>query len=302
MADQDEEYKPIYAGTLLNFYSQNAAPGRLVFEPLFFVTHFYGAYDSNWKKQNQKNVNEVELILSLETGITDFIDFNLIVGGFYTHIDGFSSWRYEDTWALFGFQISSDIKDTWIPDFRIVVGQTYPTGKFEKLNPEKNLSDASGSGSVTTYLIAVWQKIFYTFPKHPFNINLNIWTLFPNELSVRGFNVYGGGFETKGRVNPGMEYVASLGVEVTLDKHWEIGTNVFYLHTNSASFKGDRGVTLDGLPAKVGLPSSEQLSLAPSLEYNFNQNMSMAGGAWFTVAGRNSEAFVSAILEYFYYF
>ena len=301
-SDLEPDYKPIYAGTLLNFYSQNAAPGRLVFDPLLFATRYYGFYNQDWKKKNTKNVDEIELFLSLETGINDFIDINLIVAGFYSHVDGFSSWRYEDTWALLGFQVSSDIKNSWVPDFRIVVGQTYPTGKFDQLNPEKLESDASGTGSVTTYLIGVWQKIFYTFPNHPFNINLNLWALFPNELSVRGFNVYGGGFGTKGRANPVMQYVASLGVEVTLDKHWGLGTNIFYEHDNSVSFKGNSGISLDGTPAKVGLPSSEQLSLAPSIEYNFDQNMSILGGVWFTVAGRNSSAFVSAVFEYFYYF
>jgi len=216
-ADEEATYRPVYAGTLLNFYSQNAAPGRLVFEPILFATRSYGFYNKNWNLKNQTNTDEVELLLSLETGITKFLDINLNLTGIYSYTDGQSSVRYEDTSAILGFQIANDVKDTWTPDFRILLGESFPTGKYDQLNPKKLESDASGSGSFETFLILVLQKIFYTFPKHPFNLNLNLYYIYPSDVETRGFSVYGGGYGTKGTVNPGSQYIASLGVEITLE-------------------------------------------------------------------------------------
>jgi hypothetical protein len=45
------------------------------------------------------------------------------------------------------------------------------------------------------------------------------------------------------------------------------------------------------------LPSSEQISFAPAIEYNFNSNIAIEIGAWVTALGRNSPIFNSAIID-----
>ena len=67
-------------------------------------------------------------------------------------------------------------------------------------------------------------------------------------------------------------------------------TDFQYQHSNKNRFSGKKGGS-----APIA-PSSEQISMAPALEYNFNANVGIIGGAWFSVAGRNSTQFISWVL------
>ena len=75
-----------------------------------------------------------------------------------------------------------------------------------------------------------------------------------------------------------------------------------YFTTNKTTFSGTAGTTAAGLPATTGGPSSDQLSVAPAVEYNATSNLGFIGGVWFSVWGRNSNAFVSGILSLVYVF
>ena len=108
---------------------------------------------------------------------------------------------------------------------------------------------------------------------------------------------YGGNSTTRGVVYPGLESVVNLAIQFSLDRYWVIGTDVHYVHQNKSRFSGKKGNA-----RKVGLPSSEQWSVAPCLEYSWNENLSVSAGSWFTVGGRNSLNFLSMAGTVFYYF
>ena len=71
--------------------------------------------------------------------------------------------------------------------------------------------------------------------------------------------------------------------------------------TNLATISGLRtSANLPDMPnppiAPIGAPEGWQLSLAPAIEYNFNENWGVIAGPWFTVAGKNSSAFIVGML------
>ncbi len=277
-----EDETPVFAGTLLTYISENAEPGHLIYQPVLFVTGFYGVYNKHWKEKDRKTIGQVDLNTTLETGITKNFDISVIFDGFYNRYRGRGTVLYGDTEVDLGWQISRDKKDSWVPDARLLVGEIFPTGKFQHLDPEKGGSDISGAGSYVTVVVGVIQKIFYVWPNHPCNFNLNLIYFWPTKVKVSGLNVYGNG---EGTASPGNHFIADLGLEYKFDKYWGAGTDFRYEHQGKSSFK--RG----------GLPSSEIFSLAPSLEYNFSENLTLAWGAWFSVAGRNSLAFASGVVN-----
>ena len=289
-----EEFEPLYAGTLLSFYPENALPGCFSVQPYIFSTQIYGAYEKNWSVLHHKNINTNTLLLSLETGITDWLDVNLIVNGSYNHFSNQHSWLYGDTVLYFGFQILHDQRGEWTPDLRLLIGETFPTGRYQRLDRNKLKIAPSGAGSFQTSAILIIRKIFYTYP-HPFNFNLNLYYIFPASTGVHGFNFYGGGPHTRGTVHPGNIFVTNLAFELSLNQYWQLGLDIRYEHQNKSPFTGK---TL--LP--TGLPSSERFSLAPCIEYTFNQDLSLATGVWFSVAGRNNNAFASWVANVFYMF
>lgn len=299
ISDETVPFEPLYAGTLLAFYPQNADPGRVSVQPFLFINTELGVYTDSWHLQHFKHKNEIEqLLLVVETGITKNFDIALGLTGFAAQSHGGNSWLYGDTRVYLGMQVTRDQKESWIPDIRFVFGESFPTGKYDHLNPQKNGSDIAGTGSYDTTILFVTRKIFYTFPKHPYNFNLNLFYIVSTTTRVRGFNAYGGGINTRGAVRPGDQFIANLGFECSLTRNWAIGTDIRYEHQNRSHFSGQ----LDRSGPLFGLLSLDRISLAPCLEYNWSQDFSVAGGVWFTIAGRNSEAFVNGIFNVYYYF
>ncbi len=302
VANDGKTYEPLYAGTLLAIYPKNADPGRLSFQPYIFATHNYGLYNQDWNLSKESSLNQTALEIFLETGITPFLDISLLSNGFYNHSQHTKTFRYGDTFLYLGFQMAEDQKDNWIPDFRFLLQETFPTGQYDHLNPEKHGTDIAGFGSYQTGGILVLRKVFHTFPSHPFNINLNLYYIIPSSVNIHGLSVYGGGLDTRGKARLGNQTIVNIGIEFSLTKNWVIGTDFHYVHYNRSPFSGKTGIDAQGKPHLVGLPSSEVFSIAPCLEYNFNENFSLAAGVWQTLGGRNNLAFTSYVANIYYYF
>lgn len=301
-SDNTDTYIPLYAGTILAFFPENVDPGCLFVQPYLYVTKKPGFYDENWSFQKQKSINELSPFLLLETGITKYLDISLFMNANYNQIGSHQTILYDDTEMWLGFQILRNQKDSPIPDLRIILGESFPTGKYKNLNPKKLLSDSSGSGCYETFLVLVTRKIFYFFPRHPFNLNLNLQYTMNSKANVEGFNVYGGAGNTNGQVKRGNQFLVDLAIEYSFTRHWVVGMDIQYIHNNKSTFSGNKGILKDGTIPYVGLPSSEQIALAPSLEYNFNENFGVIIGTWFTVTGRNAANFLSGIMSVYYEF
>lgn len=300
--ESEEEIEPLYCGSLLAFYPQNIPPGYISVQPYLFFTSYYGSYQNNWSLQSKKNLYETNLTNFLETGITDNIDITVALETKYSRYRGNGLVQYGDTVAWLGFQALRDIKGSATPDLRFLIGERFPTGKYQNLNPKYGGGDSAGLGSYQTSLILVLQKIFYTLPRHPFNINLNLFYVLPTKTHVSGFNTYGGGYGTKGTIHPGNIFIVNLAYEYSFTRYWEWSIDLRYRHQAKSPFQGERGITKEGTAASNGLPSSQVFSLAPAIGYNFNKIFCITWGAWFSVAGKNRDAFLSGAWTVFYAF
>lgn len=301
-SEQEEQVDLPCTGTLLSFYSKNVPPGHLLIEPLLFVTTNYGFYSPSWSLKNQKNIYDIELLFVAETGITKFMDFTLVLDGIRSYIGDKKTTSLSDTQLYAGFQILEEKKDSWQPDFRFLIGGNFPTGKHDNLDEEKLFADGVGSGAYETIFVAILLKTFHIKPKHPLFVNLNLLYFLPMKTDVKELNIYGGGLGTKGTAYPGREFILNLGIEYTLSRHFEVSLDLRYEHQNSTKFSGNEGVDENGNPNLVGLPSSEQFSMAPGLQYRHSDTCTIASGVWFSIAGRNSIAFASYTVRASFYF
>ncbi|HEV7737507.1 MAG TPA: hypothetical protein VGO47_09080, partial [Chlamydiales bacterium] len=125
-----------------------------------------------------------------------------------------------------------------------------------------------------------------------------------------------GGFGTKGKIMPGNSFQSIVSFEYTLTQNWVLALDNVYMHTDATQFCGNPGTNAPdvgvGVPssgtgvsvsvpvATIGTPSSEQVSFAPAIEYNFSRNFGIIAGCWFTAWGRNSTEFRSAIINFDY--
>jgi hypothetical protein len=293
----EEEEAPWFIGTLLAFFGENIEKGRLLVQPFLFVMRRYGFYDAHSSLVRDRNNHLYMGEVILEGGLTEKIDFTLDLLATDIYTGGHNAFSLGDTFFALGFQMLKDKKGTSIPDLRVVVGENFPTGKYDHLNPVFKADDATGTGAYATWLLFIGQKIFYTWPKHPYKWNVNLGMIHFSDVHVKGFNFYGGDETTKGLVKPGERFYLNVAWEYKFDENWGCGIDLHYEYQNSSSFHNQGGDTLF-----QGGPSTETFSLAPEIEYNFNANFAISAGLWGSVLGRNSPAFFGGVFTVSYIF
>lgn len=294
-AENGKEEEPIFAGTYLSGTPVNTPPGHWTLQPYLSVINQNGSYNSHWNVDHSLQNFETKLLLDVETGITSWLDITLYTSGSYTSFHNRKSYVYGDVQVQLGFQLLENVTPSLVPDIRLILQENFPSGKYQHLNPKKNQADASGSGSYETSIIAVIRDAFYFTPKHALSVNLTLGYDFPSTVHVKGDNIYGGDFETNGKVKPGQQFVGNLGLEYSLTLHLILGLDIHYEHQNKSRAKHSPH-------SPTGLPSSEQFSLAPCIEYNFSTNLGVQVISWFTLAGRNTSSFISSVATVSCYF
>jgi hypothetical protein len=274
--------------------------GHYTFQPFFYVNVYTGIYDSHWRPRSTPNFYNATLQFQVLVGITEWMDFQANPTALYNNTQGQSAYRFGDLPLGFDFQLLNANRYEYFPGIKLQLLETFPTGKYQKLNPKKLDTDVSGLGSFSTNASLVFYKVYHLSGFHYLSTTLALgYTVFA-PVHVKGLSTYEGGFGTRGKVYPGNAYSAILSFEYTFNKHWVFCIDNVYIHNNKTRFSGKSGFVSPGVPAVVGFPSSEQLSFAPGIEYNFNEHWGIVAGSWFSALGRNSLEFRSGIFSFLY--
>ncbi|MCB1109767.1 MAG: hypothetical protein KDK64_02210 [Chlamydiia bacterium] len=291
-------YVPWFTGTLLPPSAVNASPGHPILAPFVSFTVTYGEYDDNWNFKGTPNTWAINPYLEYLFGINDHIGVDIYASFISNFKKGQSSTHLQDTTLLLGFQIARDTPNTWIPDIRLLLEELVPTGNYQKLDPKKLGTDATGQGSFQTGFNLIVQKLF------PINNNYLLlkWTLaylFPAPVHVKGLNAYGGGKGTSGKVFPGQTLFFYFSGEYSLTQRWVVGFDSLFEYQQKTPFSGNPGHMLDGTPLPIGRGPLVQLTLSPQVEYNLSSTSGFLFALWATVLGRNSSAFATAVAAYY---
>jgi hypothetical protein len=325
-----DPYNAWWTGPLIATSARVVPVGEYLVEPYLFNFDIYGTYNQAWKlKQAPHNFYTVQPFLLFNTGVCRDVDFGFTTSILCNHTHNQSYAFLGDTRITFSYQICTETFPTpppvitatapetasgaapvvapiaappppappsppgYYPFIRFQIAQGFPTGKYDHLRPERLGTDSTGTGSFVTEFDLFAQKLFVLQHHHPLRVRINLFYRLFSNVHVESFNTYGGGHKTKGTVRVGDQFIAILAFELALTRNWVFAMDTIYQHQNSIRFKGRRGTIAPGIPAVVGLGSSEQFSITPSIEYNFNQQIGIIIGPWFTLGGRNAAAFVT---------
>lgn len=290
-------FNPWYAGPLLTGSAHVLQAGSFNVQPYLFVTDNYASYDESGDTHSISDLVSVNPLLFMQAGIyKKSIMTSVIVQGIYNHQKGHSSTNFGDTSANLGFGIFQET--VYRPALLFQVQETFPSGKYQRLNPNKDGVDSTGGGAYRTQFTLNASKIvWWWWLEHPMNFRLSLNYVPPAHVHVKGFNSYGGGYETSGNVLLRSNFIGNIGYEFSFTQRWAFACDFSYTYAAKTSFRGKRGVDESGNPAGVGGPFKDQLSLAPAIEYNPSSSVGLLAGVWFSVWGRNSLAFVSGVLS-----
>lgn len=290
-------FVPWYTGPLITPSPSMVPPATFLLQPYVFVKDTYASFNRERKSISAPSLVNMNPLVVIQTGVTNNMDM-------LTILQGNINWRDEQSSGGFGDLVISPglliFKQTrYVPQVKFFVQETFPTGKYNNLNPNKGGLDAIGAGSVQSQIGMIVGKILFWEYAHPMNVRLSMGYTIPSSVEVHNFNAYGGGYGTNGTVYPGGTFGTDLGMEVSLTQRWVFALDVVYTCTGSTKFYGNPGTTTPGgaVAAAIGSPSNDNLSLAPAFEYNFNSDLGIIAGAQFSVYGRNSGNFASGIIS-----
>ncbi len=288
------DVSPWFTGPIITPSAYVVPYGFVNLEPYIYTTITKSAYDHHWKSHRVPTFVSINPLLVAQIGVSKRVQFSFTPQFYYNKTKGKESIRFGDLPLQFAFQCYFDTPDTSWPAVKFFIQETCPTGNYQKLDPKKFKTDATGQGSFATFTGFTFGKKYHFGGWHWLNTRLQLGTTYSAPVHVRSFNAYGGGEGTVGKVYPGTQFSALLGLEYCLTRNWVLALDIDQQYSRKDRFKGKSH-------SKVGDPLSEQLSLAPAIEYNFNAKYGLLGGAWFTVLGRNSSDFLSYVIAFNYY-
>lgn len=292
---KNEPLDPWFTGPLLTGSSNTIEKGHFYMEPYIFATKTRGVFDANWHKQKSESVWSFNTPILMQYGLTNFMDMT-VSPQFYHNRKGYvKDTVFGDLLVGGSFQIQKEKQSDWFPGLKVGIKELLPTGKYDKLRLSKEGTDAAGGGSYATTIDLDFGKLIKFNASNYLNTRLTLSYTHFSDVNVRGVNAYGGDVTTDGRVSLGDTYSASLGFEYTLTRYVNLALDVLYIKNGSVTF---RGLTTESMTA----PSGQQISFAPAVEYNFNANMGMIGGVWFSGFGKNASNFVSYVFALSLYF
>jgi hypothetical protein len=280
-------------GPLLSPSYTCVSAGGYNIEPYIYATTIYGNYDASWKTVSQTNFIQTYSYTLIQVGITNHFNVSISPQFFYQQQGNYSTANIGDL-PLEAFFCPLDETDTR-PGILIGVKASVPLGKYRRLSPDGSTIEAIGAGSWRPAVSIIAGKQIHFSGVHFLTVRFYFSPQFRNKFPVQGFHSYGGGVDTKGTIAMGTQYTFIGSFEYAFSRHGVFSFDFQYQHNNKITFKGSQGFTdhTRTIQAANGVPSSEQFSIAPALEYNFNENVGFIGGLWFSIAGRNTQAFVS---------
>lgn len=269
-------------GPLINYSGDVVEMGHVAFQPYFIYQQFRGNYDSEWHFHSYPLYTTFLFLPFTRIGICPRVEFDLSPQLYYNHVDGAGKWVFGDMPISLSIWLLEP--DGNIPSILFNLLATLPTGKYQRLNPLKLETDIGGAGSWYPGASLVIYKDIHLTKNHFLALTYSATYSFGTIADVRGLNFYGGDETTRGKVRPGNIFVTDLSLEYSFTQNWIFSMDMIYQHGNRSRFSGK---TVE----PVGSPSYEQCSLAPALEYMWDENSGIIFGSWFTVAGRNTDQF-----------
>ncbi len=287
-------FNPWYAGPLVTPSASMMPPGSANIQPYLFIQGNYAAFNEDRKSISlEHNLYTATVMTPMQVGVTSSTDVVVNPSAQASWQNHHSGGGFGDLGVTYGFKIQSET--LYVPKFKFTVGETFPTGRYKNLN-STGLNGTGGGSYKTTFGFATGKLIWWTYP-NPMNTRLFIGYTISTTVNVSGYNAYGGGIGTRGRVRPGNEITADFGYELSFNQKWVLALDVVYVCQNRTKFHGTPGVTKTGATAAVGGGFNDNLSLAPALEYNFSDVFAVLAGVQFSVYGRNSANFINGQLS-----
>ena len=287
-----------WTGPLLAASASTLPQGHFLVEPYVYDIITYGRNDSQGHRVSTPHVNDFGSQSYILYGITDRISGGLIPRFGYEDASvgpSSSSPQVGDITLQGQYRLTRFQEGSWVPTTSIVVGETLPTGKYDRL--DQHPADGFGGGAYTTILSYYAQEYFWLPSGRILRTRLDLSYSLSSQASLAGVSVYGTGSGFSGHANPGNTLSVDSSWEYSLTRSWVLALDVVYEHDASTRVVGSYPGA-NGSPPTASQQSSGpgwSLGFAPAVEYNWSAKMGVIVGLRSIPIGNNSSITVAPV-------
>jgi len=286
---------PWFTGPLLTPSASVLSFGEGNLEPYLVCQVTTGRYNDDWKTSSVTPFYQFSPLLTYRIGIAKGVDIAGVIQSSCSWTKGVVGSSFGDLPIGISFQLFKLGSDEEVALGRFLIQEVFPTGRYQKLNLHKKGTDSGGQGSFTTIVGFVFSKQFKLKTDRFLRFRWFASTAYSAPLHVKGLNVYGGDRSTRGTEYPGQSFLFLTSGEYTITKKWTFSCDFQVQYSAKNRFHGQTVNSMVG-------PSSIEFSLAPAIEYNWDERIGIIIGPWFSLAGRNSKQFASLLAALNYNF
>ena len=280
-----------WTGPLLAPNAATLPQGHWLLEPYVYDLMPYGYFDDDRTLRSTAAAHEIGSQSYIEYGVVDSFTLGLIPRlGLHESSAGQDAGGFAvgDLTLQGAYRLTQFRQGSWIPATSFVIGETFPTGKYDRLDGQTD--GALGSGAYSSTMSLYSQSYFWMPTGRILRTRFDLSYSLSQWATVRGVSVYGtsGGFS--GRAHPGQSLVGDLAFEYSETRNWVFAMDIWWEHDGNTRLEGGYG---SYLVRDSG--SDDLLYLAPAIEYNWSDRMGVIAGARVAASGRNVTATVTPV-------
>jgi hypothetical protein len=282
-----------WTGPLLAPNASTFPAGHALVETYVFDVNSNGQYDPSGRHEPAAGGHELGSLTYLIYGLTDRVSVGLLPRFYYDEPAGApnsSSPGVGDLGAQLQFGLTSFHEGSWVPATALVLGETFPTGRYDAL---ANPADAFGAGVYTTSISWYSQDYLWLPNGRILRVRLDLTYAVSSSASLKDQSAYGTAAGFRGRAYPGDSFTADAAAEYSVTRNWVLATDLVWVHNSSTRLTGTEPAVGGSSAVDLQSGSSEYLAVAPAVEYNFSPRVGVIVGARVFVAGRNTGSSVT---------
>jgi hypothetical protein len=282
-----------WTGPILASGASTLPKGHALIEPYLYDAKPYGAIDDKGKRHSAPDADTFGSLTYLLYGVTDTFTAGVIPRFGYARSGGRSSNGVQlgDFTVQGQYRLAQWKEGGRTPTISLMLQETLPTGRYDKLDNRPN--DGFGSGAYATTVGINSQTYFWTPNGRILRTRLNLAYTRSGHAEVEGKSVYGTPAGFDGRAKPGDSFIVDLAFEYSITRQWVAAIDLAYQRDASTSVSGIDGA---GAAYERRSPVSQALILAPAVEYNISPALGVIAGARIVPAGRNTTASVTPVI------
>lgn len=290
-----------WTGPILAASAATLPQGHFLIEPYFYDVITHGRYDENGDRNGATRTNGFGSQTYLLFGLTDRLTVGLIPRfGFNEigHGEDSSGIGLGDLTCHAHYRLTQFREGGWVPATSLVLEETFPTGKYDRLGARP--SNGLGSGAYTTTVALYSQYYFWLSNGRILRTRLNLSYSFSGDVTIEDVSVYGTPSGFRGHARPGNTFMVNSSWEYSLTRNWVLALDVLYQHDGNTHVSGDSIELINGELQPVDVlrdsGSSWRLGFVPAIEYTWSSTAGVIVGARWIAAGRNADATITPVV------